>query len=177
MSNRTITIDRSDGMRTAFWIFAVSGALALGIAPASRAGQPPATTCRPESFDLFNKELIAAQNAFQLGNAEPLKALWSHAEDVTLMGAYGGHERGWDLVGARLSRVAGMNAKSGHDDKVLSRVIGSNMAVVVQLEHIVTPDAPPSDLRVTHVARCEGSSWRVVHRHADPLVETKMPAR
>ncbi len=165
-------------MRTAFWIFAVSGALALGIAPVSRAGQPPAPTCRPESFDLFHKELIAAQNAFQLGNAEPLKALWSNAEDVTLMGAYGGHERGWDLVGARLSRVSGMAGKSKHDPaKVVSKVIGSNVAVVVQLEHIVTPDAPPSDLRVTHVARCEGSSWRVVHRHADPLVETTMPAR
>jgi hypothetical protein len=164
-------------MRTALRIGPVSAALALGVAAVPYAGQPPSGTCRPESFELFHKELVAAQNAFQLGDAEPLKALWSHAEDVTLMGAYGGHERGWDLVGARLSFVAGMNTKARHDDKVVSRVIGSNVAVVVQLEHIVTPDAAPSDLRVTHVARCEGSTWRVVHRHADPLVETKIPAR
>jgi hypothetical protein len=165
-------------MRTVLWILAVSVGPALGVAAVSAAGQPPSGTCRPESFDTFHNELVAAQNAFQLGNAEPLKALWSHAEDVTLMGAYGGHERGWDLVGARLSRVAGMAGKSRHDpDKVVSKVIGSNVAVIVQLEHIVTHDAPASDLRVTHVARCEGSTWRVVHRHADPLVETKIPAR
>ena len=156
-------------MRTALWIFAVSVAWrSASRRRRLRANRRPALVAL-ESFDLFNNELVAAQNAFQLGNAEPLKALWSHAEDVTLMGAYGGHERGWDLVGARLSRVAGMAGKSRHDPaKVVSKVIGSNLAVIVQLEHIVTPDAPPSDLRVTHVARCEGSSWRVVHRACGP---------
>ena len=27
------------------------------------------------------------------------------------------------------------------------------------------------DLRVTHVYRREGADWRLVHRHADPLVD------
>jgi len=27
-------------------------------------------------------------------------------------------------------------------------------------------------LRVTHVYRRDGSDWRLVHRHADPLVQT-----
>lgn len=45
--------------------------------------------------------LVAAQVAFVRGDPTPMKALRSHAEDVTLMGAWGGHERGWALVGAR----------------------------------------------------------------------------
>ena len=62
-------------MNNCFLDFAVSGALALGIAPASRAGQAAVSTCRPESFDLFSKELIAAQNAFQLGQRRSAEGL------------------------------------------------------------------------------------------------------
>ena len=151
--------------------------VSLALTPAlSVFAQSPPGTCSAESFTSFEKALIAAQAAFQSGNPEPLKALWSHADDVTLMGAYGGHERGWALIGARLSRIGGMKTTSRHDnDEVVSRIVGSNLAMIVQLEHIVNPGAPTDNLRVTHVARCEGSEWRIVHRHADPLMETKMP--
>ena len=53
----------------------------------------------------------------------------------------------------------------------------SRSAMIVKLEHIVNPDAQSDNLRVTHVVRCEGSEWRIVHRHADPLIETKMPPK
>ncbi|MBV8942492.1 MAG: hypothetical protein JO240_12260 [Solirubrobacterales bacterium] len=36
------------------------------------------------------------------GKPEAFKALWSHADDVTIMGAFGGFERGWDDVPQRL---------------------------------------------------------------------------
>jgi len=31
-------------------------------------------------------------------------------------------------------------------------------------------------LRVTHVFRRDAGAWRLVHRHADPLVNTTAPA-
>jgi len=49
-------------------------------------------------------QYASAQDAFQRGDAEPIKALWSHAEDVTLFGALGGHERGWAAIASRACR-------------------------------------------------------------------------
>ena len=33
-----------------------------------------------------------------------------------------------------------------------------------------------SRLRVTHVYRLEGDRWKIVHRHADPLIDKAPPA-
>jgi len=44
----------------------------------------PGAGCSPESFVQFEGALRSAQAAFQNGDPEPLKALWSHADDVTL---------------------------------------------------------------------------------------------
>jgi hypothetical protein len=37
----------------------------------------------------FEQQYASAQDAFQRGDAEPIKALWSHADDVTLFGTLG----------------------------------------------------------------------------------------
>jgi hypothetical protein len=157
----------------------VGAAIALGMAAAMSAeARQRFGTCSPESFDRFHKELVAAQNAIQQGNGEPMKRLFSHADDVTLMGALGGHDRGWAQVDAKVTRIAALTGNSSHDnDQIVSKIVGRDLALIVQLEHIVTKDAPPDDLRVTHVARCEGSNWRLVHRHADNLMETSTRAK
>jgi hypothetical protein len=166
-------------MRTRLCTFSVGAAIALGAATAvSVAARQASGTCSPESFDRFHKELVAAQNAIQQGDGEPMKRLFSHADDVTLMGALGGHDHGWTQVDAKVTRIAGLTGDSYHDnDQILAKIVGRDLALIVQLEHIVTKNAPPDYLRVTHVARCEGSNWRLVHRHADNLMETSSRAR
>jgi hypothetical protein len=136
--------------------------------------------CEKEAWNRFVPDLVAAQSAFVRGDPASMKALWSHAEDVTLMGAWGGKERGWALVGARLDWVSKSNTAGTGTyayDEVAS-IVGSDLALFVQIEHIAIPHlsgGATSHLRVTHVMRCEGASWRVVSRHADRLMETAPP--
>jgi len=136
--------------------------------------------CEKAAWNKFVADLVAAQTAFVRGDPTLMKALWSHAEDVTLMGAWGGKERGWALVGARLDWVSKANTEGTGTfayDEVAS-IVGSDLALFVQIEHIAVPflnGGAASPLRVTHVMRCEDASWRVVSRHADRLMETTPP--
>ena len=136
--------------------------------------------CGKEAWNRFVPDLVAAQSAFVRGDPASMKALWSHAEDVTLMGAWGGRERGWALVGARLDWVSRSNTggKGMYSYDEVASIVGSDLALFVQIEHIATPNidrGATKHLRVTHVMRCEGASWRVVSRHADTLMETTPP--
>ena len=136
--------------------------------------------CGKEAWNKFVPDLVAAQTAFVRGDPASMKALWSHAEDVTLMGAWGGKERGWAAVGARLDWVSKSNTegKGTYTYDEVASIVGSDLALFVQIEHIAAGNlnaGATSHLRVTHVMRCEGASWRVVSRHADTLTETTPP--
>ena len=108
------------------------------------------------------------------GRPEPFKALWSHADDVVIMGAFGGHERGWEQVSARLDwAAAGIKATSRVAENVVT-VVGDGLAYTVDLEHMTrhTGDQPaPRTLRCTQAYRRENGEWKVILRHADELPE------
>lgn len=42
------------------------------------------------------------------GRLEPMNNLWSHAENITNMGPFGGRLTGWDAVGEEFKKEAGM---------------------------------------------------------------------
>ncbi|HXR54162.1 MAG TPA: hypothetical protein VN793_03850, partial [Acidimicrobiales bacterium] len=68
------------------------------------------------------------------GRPEPFKALWSHADDVVIMGAFGGHERGWERVSDRLDwAAAGIKATNRVAENVVT-VVGNGLAYTVDLE-------------------------------------------
>jgi hypothetical protein len=48
-------------------------------------------------------KLETAEEEFVRGRPAAFQALWSHADDVTLCGGFGGVERGWKNVTGRLS--------------------------------------------------------------------------
>jgi hypothetical protein len=57
------------------------------------------------------------------GRPEPFKALWSHADDVVIMGAFGGYERGWEHVSPRLDwAAAGINASDRVAENVVTKI-------------------------------------------------------
>ena len=106
------------------------------------------------------------------GRPDPFKALWSHAEDVVIMGAFGGHEQGWEQVSARLDWAsAGIEATNRVSENILT-VVGDSLACTVDLEHMTrhTGDQPvPRTLRCTQAYRREDGEWKVILRHADEL--------
>jgi hypothetical protein len=50
----------------------------------------------------FMAKLEAAEHEFVQGRPAAFKALWSHGDDVSICGAFGGVESGWDKVASRL---------------------------------------------------------------------------
>lgn len=67
------------------------------------------------------------------GARNRFKALWSHADDVVIMGAFGGYERGWEQVGARLDWAAkGIASTDRHVENVVT-VVGDDLAYTVDL--------------------------------------------
>jgi ketosteroid isomerase-like protein len=123
----------------------------------------------------WNQFVVACQRALgELveGRPEPFKALWSHAEDVVIMGAFGGHERGWEQVSARLDWAAKGIASTDRRVENVVTVVGNDLAYTVDLEHMTRHadgQPRPRTLRCTQAYRRENGQWRVVLRHADEL--------
>ena len=57
-------------------------------------------------WDRFVSRCQQALGELVEGRPESFKALWSHADDVAIMGAFGGYELGWEQVSARLDWAA-----------------------------------------------------------------------
>ena len=117
-------------------------------------------------------------------NGDP--ALWkrnaSQRDDVTIMGAWGGYEKGWKEVGPRYDSVAARLKQSGAKVKVeyLSSAASGDLAYTVAIERSavqrIGQEAPvETALRVTHIFRKVQGAWKLVHRQADPLMEMVPP--
>jgi ketosteroid isomerase-like protein len=139
------------------------------------------------SSDLANSEWMAfiakletAEEEFVQGRPAAFQALWSHADDVTLCGAFGDVELGWHNIMARLSWVSAKFSDGSRTREEISRMVGGEFAYLVQKEVIrsrLASQTEPStqELRATMVFRRETDGWRIVHRHADLQVSTKPP--
>lgn len=110
------------------------------------------------------------------GDPAPFQACWSHADDVTIFGGWGAYEQGWAQVGPRLEWGA-TRYRGGHMDfELLSLTLSGELAYSVWVERgnvrvAGQENLAPSALRVTQVYRWEAESWKIIHRHADAIVE------
>ena len=128
----------------------------------------------------FIKKLETAEEEFVQGRPAAFQALWSHDDDVTLCGGFGGVERGWQNVTARLGWVSAKYSDGTRSREEISSMVGDEFAYLVQSEVIrsrVAGQTEPStqELRATMVFRRESDEWRIVHRHADLQAVTKPP--
>jgi hypothetical protein len=141
----------------------------------------PVTHMSDSLWDAAMTELAAAQHDFMNGDATRLQALYSHGDDVTVMGGFGGFERGWTEVGPRLAWAASHFRGGEYRQQDISMTVGRDVACLVCLERWArNPEfgrpVPIINLRVTQTFRLEGERWRLVHRHADELVQKHEPS-
>ena len=122
-----------------------------------------------------------ASTAFVNGDPEPKKQLYSRGDDATLANPLGPPARGWQQVNAALEAAASM-LRDGEPTRFerISEYETPDLAYTVEIERSIVKVAgaeepSPVALRVTTVFRREGESWKVVHRHADPIT-TPRPA-
>ena len=112
---------------------------------------------------------------FMNGDTAPWLGNASRRDDVMIMGAWGGHEKGWPAVEARYHWAGARFRDSGAELGVeyLTAFESGDLAVTtaierarVRVEGLETTAA--MTLRVTHVFRKEEGTWKLVLRHADP---------
>jgi ketosteroid isomerase-like protein len=157
-------------------------AVALGVAGwLTVFGIPAAAAPSGEDFRAMLDRVDAAQLELQNGQAAAFKALWSHAEDITLSGGFGGTvEKGWAQIGPRLDWVGAQFSKGTHThERIVTNQTG-DLGYVVQVEHIrfhVPGQEKEStrDYRVTMIFRREPEGWRIVHRQADSQMVKQAP--
>jgi ketosteroid isomerase-like protein len=135
-----------------------------------------------DDFDEVVEQYHLALNEFLKGNPEPVKRFFSHRDDVTLANHLVGlPARGWERVAATLEH-ASSQFRDGENVgfETVAKYVTPELAYVLLIERDKvkdggSEDTAPSALRVTMIFRPEDGTWKVVHRHADPIT-TPQPA-
>ena len=109
------------------------------------------------------------------GNAEPFQALYSHREDATLGNPFGPFARGRQQV-AETGAGAASHYREGQivGFEPVARHVTDDLACIVEVERFRAKvggshDLATIGLRVTSIFRPEDGTWKLVHRHADPI--------
>jgi ketosteroid isomerase-like protein len=132
-----------------------------------------------EDLDEVIEQCQLALGEFVKGNPEPMQAMFSHREDVTLANPIAPPARGWEQVAATMERAAS-NVKDGEITgfETVAENVTPELAYVVWIERNEgkiggREDVAHFDLRVTTIFRPEENTWKIVHRHADTVTTAR----
>ncbi len=120
-----------------------------------------------------------AGNEFVKGNPKPVQELFSHKEDVSLANPFGPPVRGWERVSEAQERGASVFRDGEiYDFETVAQYVTPELACILGIEHTNAKvgggeDVTPCDLRITMTLRPEEGTWKVVHRHADPITSAR----
>ena len=134
-----------------------------------------------DDFELVVEPYHQALGEIIKGNPEGYKELYSHRDDVTLANPFGPPARGWERVARTLESAASHYSDgklTGFEN--VAKYVTPKLAYLVEMERYEAKlggreDVTPVALRVTSIFRPEEGTWKVVHRHADPIT-TARPA-
>ena len=128
-------------------------------------------------FDAVIEPCHQALLAIINGDASGYRELYSQANDVTLGNPFGPFVRGRAEVEERLELAASMYSGGELGEiETVSKHVTSELAYLVEVERCRAKvggrsDMTPVAVRVTSIFRPEDGIWKLVHRHADPIVD------
>ena len=124
-----------------------------------------------ESVSQAHEELYRSLNVMLSGDAAPVVALWSEADDVTYAGPFGGFFVGNQAVTATFRESAALMLQGRIEVSDVQIVETGDMGYTVCTEHGIDHviDGKPANLthRATNIFRREATGWRLVHHHTD----------
>ena len=132
-----------------------------------------------QDFQQAVNSVKSASQDFCNGDAESFKALWSHADNVTIMGGWGSFEHSWAQVGPRLDWAAARFIEGKGEFETIAEGADESVGYTIWIERYEarvqgSDTILPVALRVTHIYRREAGAWKIIHRHADPIMD-KLP--
>lgn len=136
---------------------------------------------KERDFDQAIEQTHLALREFVKGNPWPMKLMFSHKDDVSLANPFGPPKRGWKQVSEIMDHAASV-LRDGEIPRfdVISRYVTPDLAFIVEMEWQKAKiggrqDVTPAPLRATMIFRPEDGTWKVVHRHADPIASVQPP--
>ena len=130
-------------------------------------------------FDSAVEGFRQALHSYVKGDPRPALECFSRREDVTLANPLGPARRGpveVDKAGEEGASLLRDGSIRGFEE--VSRYSTSDLGYVVQVERVQArfpgnEDMVPFALRVTMIFRREEDTWKVAHRHADPITTAR----
>ena len=134
-------------------------------------------------FDRFLERYEAANSAFLNGDPSLWQTMAAQTEPVSIFGGFGGlGEAGLAEVNERYLLAARAFQPSGAeaDFEYLVKDVQGRLAYTVAIERADVlytghTELHHQELRVTMLFRFERGNWRIVHRHADMMVDLQLP--
>jgi len=107
------------------------------------------------------------------GNPEPLKAMFSHRDDVTFASAFGPAVRGWKQVCDAVYPDSAAGSEITSFER-LAEYVTSDLITILEIERWRTKfgdseELVPYHMRATSTFRREDGTWKLVSRHTDPI--------
>lgn len=125
-------------------------------------------------WEAFIAEIQNANSEFIKGEMEGTRNVWSHSNDATIFGGFGGLvEPGWQNVESRLLWAAKQFTGGTYSYKKIKSTVNGTMGYVLQTEQWVVPGKPTMNLRVTMICQLESNGWKIVHRHGEIIKPEK----
>jgi ketosteroid isomerase-like protein len=124
----------------------------------------------------FVRQCEEAWQVFVTGDPGPAMLLFSRRNDVTLANPWGPAVTGWADVSKTLEAAAA-RFRHGHLTAfdIITTFVSDDLACHHEIERGEAmlgghPELEPFALRVTSIYRRENGQWRIVLRHADPIM-------